>query len=193
MIIRRYEDKDNLEWVRFRVLSFLDSAYFDNVLQKKEHYDNPSIELVVEIDDKIVGLLDIEYEIKKGDVCYYTDELGGVIWHLAVLPEYRNRGISTSLLNKAMDLLKVEGIKRLEAWTRDDKWVNDWYENRGFKLKEQYLHVYAEDNECDQIADSKIKKLYMINAFAHYIGEDKEEIKKKFKRVHECNLYELII
>ncbi len=54
MIIRKYEDRDNLGWVRCRVLSFLDSAYFDNVLRKKECYNSPSVELVAEIDDKIV-------------------------------------------------------------------------------------------------------------------------------------------
>lgn len=193
MIIRRYEDKDNLGWVRCRVLSFLDSAYFDNVLREKEHYDNPSLELVAEVDGMIVGLLDIEYEIEKGTVCYYTNELGGVIWHLAVLPEYRNRGLATLLLNKAIDILRTKGIKRLEAWTRDDKRVNDWYKKRGFSCKEQYLHVYTEGNECDEITKSKIEKLYICNCFAHYVGENKEEIKKTFKRVHECNLYELIL
>mgnify|MGYP001048782551 CR=1 FL=1 len=193
MIIRKYEDKDELGWVRCRVLSFLDSAYFDNVLQKKEHYNNPSLELVAEINDKIVGLLDIEYEKDKGTVCYNTDQLGGVIWHLAVLPEYRNSGISTKLLKKAIDILKGENIERLEAWTRDDKWVNNWYENRGFELKEQYLHVYAEGDECDEVADSKISRLFLVNSFAHYVGENTVEIKEQFKRVHECNLYELII
>lgn len=49
--------------------------------------------------------------------------MGGVIGNLAVLSEYRNRGILT-LLNKAIDILKNKGIKRLEAWTRDDKCVS---------------------------------------------------------------------
>lgn len=193
MIIRKYEDKDELGWVRCRVLSFLDSAYFDNVLREKEHYNSPSVGLVAEIDGKIVGLIDVEYEIEEGKVCYCNNGLGGVIWHLAVLPEHRNRGISTLLLNRAIDILKDKGIKRLEAWTRDDIWVNDWYRNRGFKLKEQYLHVYAEGNECNEVIDSKIEKLFIQNSFAHYVGENIEEIRGKFKRVHECNLYELIL
>lgn len=191
MIIREYEDKDNLGWVRCRVLSFLDSAYFDNILREKERYINPSVELVAEIDNTIVGILDIEYEAKKGDVCYYSNELGGVIWHLAVLPEYRNRGISTLLLDKSIELLKNRNIRKLEAWTRDDKWVNDWYKNRGFQWREKYLHVYAEGNECDEVTDSKIKKMYIINSFLHYTGENEAEIRKKFNRVHDCNLYEL--
>ncbi|WP_425449307.1 GNAT family N-acetyltransferase [Dethiothermospora halolimnae] len=193
MIIREYKDKDNLDWVRCRVLSFLDSAYFDNVLREKEKYNNPSIELVAEIDNKIVGLIDIEYETEKGTVCYHIDELGGVIWHLAVLPEYRNRGISTLLLNKSIDILKNKKIKKLQAWTRDDKWVNDWYKNRGFNWRESYLHVYIEGNESNETIESKTEKLFICNSFAHYLGKEKEKIKDKFKRVHECNLYELTL
>jgi len=193
MIIREYRESDNLGWVRCRVLSFLDTAYFDNVLREKEKYHNPSIELVAEVDGKIVGLLDVEYETERGTVCYYTHELGGVIWHLAVLPEYRSQGIATMLLNKAIDMLKEKDIKRLEAWTRDDKWVNDWYQSRGFTLKETYLHVYGENNECKEISHSKIKDLFIRNIFAHYTGENKDEIKNKFKRVHECRMYELLL
>lgn len=193
MKVREYKDTDNLQWVRCRVLSFLDSAYFDNVLREKEHYENPSIELVAEVDDKIIGLIDIEYETEKGTVCDNTDELGAMIWHLAVLPEYRKLGIATLLLGEAINMLQIKEIKKLEAWTRDDKWVNDWYKNRGFTLKESYLHVYAESNECDKITQSKINELIICNSFAHYIGEDKETIKKEFRRVHECNLYELVL
>jgi ribosomal protein S18 acetylase RimI-like enzyme len=192
MQIREYRDTDNLQWVRCRVLSFLDSAYFDNVLKEKEHYSNDSIELVAVKDDIIVGLIDIEYETVKGTVCYYSNELGGVMWHLAVLPEYRGRGIATSLLNEAIKFLKDKHINKIEAWTRDDKWVNDWYKNRGFNFRKQYLHIYSEGNECSKIIDSKINNLFICNCFAHYLGDDREEIKKKFKRVHECNLYELI-
>lgn len=64
MIFRKYNSSDNLEWVRCRVLSFLDSAYFDNVLKEKEHYQKPSIELVAEENGRIVGLIDVKYERK---------------------------------------------------------------------------------------------------------------------------------
>lgn len=193
MKVREYIDSDSSQWVRCRVLSFLDSAYFDNVLREKEHYKNPSIELVAEIDDKVIGLIDIEYEIEKGTVCYSSNELGGVIWHIAVLPEFRSLGVATLLLNEAINRLKSKGIKKLETWTRNDKWVNDWYKNRGFNWKESYLHVYAEGDECDTITQSKINKLFICSSFAHYIGKDKDVIKKAFKRVHECNLYELTL
>ncbi len=44
--IRAYNKEDEMDWVRCRVLSFLDTAYYDNVLREKEKYENPAIELV---------------------------------------------------------------------------------------------------------------------------------------------------
>ena len=193
MLVRDYRDNDELQWVRCRVLSFLDSAYFDNVLREKEHYANPCIELVIELDGKIVGLLDVECETDESRICYRLDELGAVMWHLAVLPEYRKLGIASLLLNEAINRLRDYGIKRLQAWTRDDKWVNEWYKNRGFEGKHSYLHVYAEAKECREVTDSKDSKFMLCNCYAHYTGENKEEIKQLFSRVHECNLYELTV
>lgn len=40
MIIRSYRHEDEVQWVRCRALSFLDTAYFDHVLREKEKYDN---------------------------------------------------------------------------------------------------------------------------------------------------------
>ncbi|WBW96585.1 GNAT family N-acetyltransferase [Oceanirhabdus sp. W0125-5] len=193
MIIREYEAKDERGWVECRVLSFLDCAYFDNVLREKEHYQNPSIELVAEIDNKIVGLIDIEYETEIGTVCSDGKELGAMIWHIAVLREYRSLGIATQLFNTAIEKLKEKGISLIEAWTRDDKWVNDWYINRGFEWQESYLHIYKTYEDNCTVAKSVIEKLYLCDTFCHYVGEDKEEMKKKFKRVHECSLYKKVI
>jgi len=191
--IRYYKPEDELAWVRCRVLSFLDSAYYDNVYRNKEHYDCPAIELVAEIDGKIVGLLDLEYEKEIGDVGYKSSVLTGVIWHLAVLPEYRNLGVATMLLEKARELAVEQNIELIQAWTRDDLWVLDWYKKRGFINKESYLHVYASDAECDLVADVKIPKMYSSNIFSHYLGDDPKMIRSKFERVHECNLFELKI
>lgn len=44
--VRTYRPTDEEGWLRCRVLSFLGSAYFDDVRQEKEQYEGPSIELV---------------------------------------------------------------------------------------------------------------------------------------------------
>ncbi len=86
-VIRPYTDADERGWLECRVLAFLDSAYFDAVEREKEHYDRPSVELVAEVGDRIVGLIDVELEEGPGTVCEERPGLGGMIWHIAVLRE----------------------------------------------------------------------------------------------------------
>lgn len=69
MTIRSYVDADERGWVVCRVLSFLASAFHDDVRQAKERYENPAIELVAECDGEIVGLLDAECELEPRSVC----------------------------------------------------------------------------------------------------------------------------
>ncbi len=70
----------------------LQTAYFDNVLNKKERYENPAIELVAELDGQIVGLIDVEYEKEERTVCSKGTGLGGMIWHIAVHPDFIEEG-----------------------------------------------------------------------------------------------------
>ena len=62
MRIRPYTADDETGWVRCRVLSFLDSAYFDDVHREKERYENRAIELVAEMDGSVVGLVDVDLD-----------------------------------------------------------------------------------------------------------------------------------
>lgn len=190
MNIRKYNPTDEQGWVRCRVISFLDSAYFDDVHRTKEKYENPAIELVAEIDGKIVGLLDLEYETEIGDVGYKSDCLTGVIWHLAVLPEYRRQGIAAQLLQEALKQAKQKGITLIQAWTRDDQFVLDWYKQNGFEKRESYYHVFAEGKECNIFGKTEISKLYSCSVYGQYTGDDIEMIKSNFSRVHECSLLE---
>ncbi|MFD1335823.1 GNAT family N-acetyltransferase [Oceanobacillus iheyensis] len=187
--IREYEDSDEVGWIRCRVLAFLDTAYYDNVLPHKEKYENPSIELVAEMDNKIVGLIDIEYEKQERTVCSRGSGLGGMIWHIAVHPDYRRLNIGNSLLLEVEKKAKALGLNRLEAWTRDDLFVNLWYEKQQFKKVDSYLHVYLEGNDIKDTLPST-SHIYPVQVFAHYVGIEKEEMRRKYKRVHECNCYE---
>ena len=46
--IRAYEEKDENQWLRCRVVSFLDCSYYNDVLQEKEKYKNDTVSLVAE-------------------------------------------------------------------------------------------------------------------------------------------------
>jgi ribosomal protein S18 acetylase RimI-like enzyme len=191
MEIRSYNSNDEIGWLRCRVLSFLDTAYYDNVFKEKEKYKNPAIELVAVENGQIVGLLDIEYDDKEKTVCTKGEGLGGMIWHVATHPDFRRRGIGINMLEKAEQIAKEKGLDYLEAWTRDDDWVNQWYVNSGFNKVHSYLHVFFEgNNEAEKVIRSHESQYKVIQGFAHYSGDESENIKSKFKRVHECRCYE---
>ncbi|SEQ89335.1 GNAT family N-acetyltransferase [Piscibacillus halophilus] len=191
MEIRAFKSSDEVGWVRCRTLSFLDTAYFDNVLNKKETYENPAIELVAIDDGKVVGLLDIEYEEKEKTVCTRGRGLGGMIWHIATHPDVQRKGIGSKLLEKAESICREKGIEYLEAWTRDDEWVNHWYARNDFEKVYTYLHVYLEGKEeVDSSIKAQDSNLKVLQAFAHYTGDQMDEVISKFNRVHECHCYE---
>ncbi|WP_397536516.1 GNAT family N-acetyltransferase [Rummeliibacillus pycnus] len=189
MIIRNYEDRDEEGWVRCRTLSFLHTAYFDDVFNKKEHYANPAIELVAEMNNQIVGLVDVEYERQEKTVCSRGEGLGGMIWHIAVHPDFYRQGIGEQLLKNAEILAKNLGLNRFEAWTRDDQWVQNWYEKMNFQKVDSYYHIYFEENEMKGKIKGEVPNLYPVKSFAHYEGKNIEQFRGN-QRVHECVCYE---
>lgn len=193
--IRPYTPADETGWLRCRVLSFLDTAYFDNVLTQKDTYEYPAIELVAEQDGHIIGLLDVEYESVRGTVTYEApkdlrEALGAVIHNLAVHPDYQRHGIGGELFETASAELMRHGVGFVEAWTRDDEAACRWYESRGFREVHSYMHVYIDGREeAERALCSKLANLRVVSAFAHYIGSEEELGEKSFRRVHKCRLY----
>jgi GNAT superfamily N-acetyltransferase len=189
--IRPYVDADERGWLECRVLAFLDSAYYDAVEHVKEHYERPSIEFVAEVDGTIVGLIDVECEEEPATVCEDRPGLGGMIWHLAVLRDFRRQGIASRLLAAAEEAARTQGIERFEAWTRDDKWVQQWYESHGFVQIRSYLHVYVHGtSETDGVIGSTFPGLKPVHVFAHYSGDERDDVRSRFERVHDCVCYE---
>ncbi|MDF1511907.1 GNAT family N-acetyltransferase, partial [Robertmurraya sp. DFI.2.37] len=99
-------------------------------------------ELVAVEEGQLIGLLDIEYETKEGSVCSRGTGIGGMIWYIAVHPDFRSSGVGGRLLQEAERRARAENLSRLEAWTRDDVWVQAWYEKNSFNKVDSYLHVY---------------------------------------------------
>jgi ribosomal protein S18 acetylase RimI-like enzyme len=188
--VRPYREADEQGWVRCRALSFLGSAYHDDVRADKERYEGPSIELVAHIGGEVVGLIDVELEREPGTVCSERDGLCGMIWNVATHPDHQRRGVATALLGEAERLARLEGIVRLEAWTRDDAHVQAWYESHGFQLVDSYLHVYVELQDGLRDLFPITEGLRPVKLFAHYVGDEREEIKRRFARVHDCVLFE---
>lgn len=187
MEIRNYQASDERGWVRCRVLSFLDTAYYDDVHREKEKFENPSIELVAEKDNQIVGLIDIEYDTEDEKVCS-EEGTGGMIWHLAVHPDYQNEGIGSQLMERASEEAIKLNLEFLEAWTRDAGNSAAWFEKNAYRQVDEYYHLYLSDQDMAhtvQPGDDNLQPLYM---FAQYTGDDIEQF-ESIERKYKCMCY----
>jgi ribosomal protein S18 acetylase RimI-like enzyme len=198
MEYREYTASDENGWVQCRLLSFLDCSYYDDVRITKETYIHPSVCYIAEENDTIVGFIDVEYERKAGDVCYFDGEPGAVVWHLGVLPEYRRKGVAKKLWATAKAALVELGVKRFEVWTQDDIVSNEWYVSQGFVFREAYLSAYIRGSAEDDV----IKKYINLNNAGEILGvrsfnfeaplERKKELEQVCYRLHEVRVYELV-
>jgi len=191
LIIRSYNSSDEEGWLKCRLVSFHDSAYYDDVYTKKPIFDNPSLELVAEIDGKIIGALDLEKDNKDGSICYCKSGSGAMVWTIAVLPDYRRFGIASQLILKAIDWARSKDIDFIEAWTRDDKWVLNWYESVGFSRFHSYWHIYFKGDNAKSLFRSNDKDISPQSVFAHSNKDPKTLDQNKIDRFYKCSGYKL--
>ena len=193
LIIRPYDTSDEENWLKCRLVSFHNSAYYDDVYIKKPTFDNPSLELVAEIDGKIIGILDLEKDNKDGSICYCKSGLGAMVWTIAVLPDYRRFGIASQLILKAVDWARSKDIDFIEAWTRDDKWVLDWYESVGFSRFHSYWHIYFKGDNVKSLFESNDKDISPQSVLAYSNKDPKTLDKNKIDRFYKCSGHKLEI
>ena len=151
MNIRAYRESDAEQWLRCRVVAFLDCSYYNDVRTQRERYCHPSVCLVAEEAGRIVGLIDAELD---SDDLSCTDEgRGAVIWHLAVLPEFRRRGVAGALWKHARERLLAEGVRVCELWTQEDIAANRFYQSVGFRCDETktWIRCYARGKQCRRL------------------------------------------
>ncbi|AUG76046.1 GCN5 family acetyltransferase [Kitasatospora sp. MMS16-BH015] len=180
--IRAYRPADERSWLHCRVLSFLDTAYFDNVLRERPPVVPPGRGLVaVDPDGAVLALLDVSV----------TGSLA-TIESVAVRPEHRRRGLATALL--AAWLAEVPaGVDTLDAWTRDDPGTLDWYRAAGFAESEHFLHVYADlrshPEEPDRAIGARRPGLRPITLFLSAPLAEAARLRGEFGRVHVCRRF----
>jgi ribosomal protein S18 acetylase RimI-like enzyme len=178
--IRDYRPADEQAWLRCRVLSFLSTAYFDDVMTAKQ---SPAVgaELVAVQDGLVVGILD-----------FSMDGMLATIDTVGVHPDHQRQGIGTQLFDLARTRAAALGATTLDAYTRDDEATLRWYRARGFTESDHYLHVYANyyanADEPAQAVEAR-PGLFPIKVFVHAELEQEAEIRQKFQRVHVCRRF----
>ena len=187
MEVRPYEPQNNRAGCAAACCRSWTRRIFDDVVRTKPQYVRPSIELVVEIDGAIVGIIDVELDTAPNEVASDSGRIGGAIWTIAVHPDHQRKGVGGALLTAAVAEAQL-GAEFLEAWTRDDAWVRAWYEQAGFALTQRYLHVYLDAAEVDGVVRTPLQ-LHVVSAFAH--ADSGADLPDGLSRIHECVRYVL--
>ncbi len=191
LIIRSYNSSDEESWLKCRLLSFHDSPYYDDVYTTKPVFDNLCLELVAEINGKIIGILDLEKDDIDGSICYWKSGTGAMIWTIGVLPQYRRSGIASKLVLEAVDWAKSKDIDFLEAWTRDDNRALDWYESLNFNRFHSYWHIYFKGNISKSLLKSNDKDIVPQSVFAHSDRDPVTLDQNNIDRYYKCSGYKL--
>ncbi len=191
MIIREYNQTDEKEWLYCRVVSFLDCSYYNDVKTQKEIYEHPSICLVAEDNNRIIGFIDVE--IDSDDLTCNNGERGAVIWNLGVLPEYRNQKVATQLWLQAKEKLLQLSIHYCEVWTQQDIPANRFYVGNGFMLNNEqtWLRCYIAQEECNRLTKAEcLGDIYGIEEMIIDvpIGQKNKWMDKCY-RIDEVRLY----
>ena len=193
MTIRKYTRKDEREWLRCRVLSFLDCSYYNDVLTRRNEYENDSVCLVAEEEGKIIGLIDAEIEKEASSLCVAGNQKGAVIWNLAVLPEYRRKHVAVSLWNEVRKQLMKKEIQYCEVWTQEDEAANRWYAAQGFhNVKEKnWLRCYAHPSKADWFLNREnVGPIYGVEEMIFEVTPSRrDEIAEYCYRIDEVRLY----
>jgi ribosomal protein S18 acetylase RimI-like enzyme len=94
---------------------------------------DPELFLVAEIDAAIVGTVLGGYDGRRG-----------IMYHLAVKPEFQNMGIGNQLMSELENRLRAKGCIRYHLLvTVDNHSAIDFYEKRGWNRLN--LYVYGKD------------------------------------------------
>jgi ribosomal protein S18 acetylase RimI-like enzyme len=175
--IRTYQPDDDVEWVRSRAVSFLDTCYYDAIEPRKPAVEADTVIDLVAVDEgRIVGILDVAL---RGELA--------TIETVCVHPDYRRYGIATRLLREAIKQLEDSPALKLDAWTREDVSALTWYASQGFVEEHAYVHAYSGYGRANTSRMVGSREPYQpVIVFAHTQREHEQEARAEFERVYIC-------
>lgn len=120
------------------------------------------------IDDSKDGI--IRFLKRNPKTCFIAEENGtaagtiiaghdgrrGYIYHTAVLPEFRRRGIATELLARSVDALKKQGIAKAALVVfSDNEAGNNFWEKQGFTKRSNLFYRNKVITEKEMVRNRK--------------------------------------
>ena len=144
MNIINYSDKYEEGWLRCRVLAYLHTSMYEDVVTKKPIFEGrPSIELIAVENDEVIGILDMVLDDISQKTTILRDGLGAFLQVIAVHPDHQNKGVGLELFEEAVNRLKTFDITFIELYTRGDKQANNFYLKLGFLKQLEYYDVFG--------------------------------------------------
>jgi len=143
VIIRKYSESDEDNWVKCYLHSYSSSIYINAMEETKPRYETPSIQLIAEKNQNILGILDVIFEEVPGQLDLDPEQRSGIITVLGVLPSYRRTGIALNLLEKAELILNNSyKVGRCEVWSREDSVLDNFWSKLKYLCIDHYYEVY---------------------------------------------------
>jgi len=116
---------------------------------------------IVEIDEDIVGYMDVKPELT----------IGRVVLDCWVSPEHRRRGLATRLLNNATDHARLLGAKAAHVNIREDKVVARRALSRlGFSLIRRFLELRLDIPDVDETVKERLPSRLSVDMAQAALG-----------------------
>ncbi|MCT6922904.1 GNAT family N-acetyltransferase [Metasolibacillus sp.] len=200
MKIIPYAPQYEESWLRCRVLAYLHTAMYEDVVTKKPTFDGrPAIELIAVEDDAVIGLIDLVLDTEEQKTTILSEGLGAFLPVIAVHPDHQSRGIGMKMYKAALQELEKTAIEFIELYTRDDVQANNFYQKLGFEIGLETYDVYGTEkklmkeitvegieNKKFKVKDANSKPChYLIGGAIYYEVFDKAALEEiDYERYH---------
>ena len=118
--VRPVKNQQELEDMYYQRWLVLRAPVEMNRGTEKDKYDSTAFHLVAVCNDRVIG---------SARLRELSEELGSIAY-VSVLPEFRNQGIGTKLIEKLIEKAKEKNLKHLRLMTRLT--ALDFYKRLGF-------------------------------------------------------------
>lgn len=131
--VREYRPEDQAAWLETHAIIMTISHAWNYCIQERPAYEGYTSTRLVAVDgERLVGLIDVQYENESGELCFQKDSRGGYVLEFGRLPQYGGSGLGKLLMDAAEADAKRLGFNRLEYWSQDRR-AQRYYRRLGLK------------------------------------------------------------
>lgn len=180
-IIREYEKEDELNWLDIHASIMVDSYAWWTVIHKKPKYEHEIIDLVVEKDNNIVGMITTEI---NSDVIDFIEDDYGFVWEFGIHREHRGQGLGKRLINRTHTLLNKRYNIDKSIWFSQDERAQKYYASLGMKEIERHWQFSVKPDK--NLKEQLLKKgLNCWNMRGSCGLENFDKVKENFELIED--------